>query len=98
MTLPTIRGACEGLAEFTEAWLRDAIDLVSFCIVEDGPVYAPILERLEAELQILQRREDVMARARRNLVRRRDEFVERDLVLKKQNSAVPGLEPRGHSH
>lgn len=59
--------------EFTERWLRDAIDLVSFCIVEDGPVYAPILERLEGELQALQRQEDVVARARRNVERRRSE-------------------------
>lgn len=57
--------------EFSERWLLDAIDLVSFCIVEDGPVYAPILERLEAELQKLRAREDVVARARRNLERRR---------------------------
>lgn len=51
--------------EFTEAWLLNAIDLVSFCIVEDGAVYAPILERLEAELQIIRNREDVVARARK---------------------------------
>lgn len=56
--------------EFTEEWLCDAIDLVSFCIVEDGAVYAPILERLETELQILRNREDVVSRARRNIERR----------------------------
>lgn len=59
------------LTEFTEPWLRDAIDLVSFCIVEDGPVYAPILVRLENELQILLQREDAVSRARRNVERRR---------------------------
>lgn len=59
-------------SEFTEEWLLNAIDLVSFCIVEDGAVYAPILERLESELQIIRRREDVVARARRNVERRRN--------------------------
>jgi hypothetical protein len=58
--------------EFTEEWLLNAIDLVSFCIVEDGAVYAPVLERLEAELQIIRNREDVVARARRNIERRRN--------------------------
>ena len=58
--------------EFTEEWLLNAIDLVSFCIVEDGAVYAPILERLEAELQIIRNREDVVARARRNIERKRN--------------------------
>ena len=54
-------------SEFTEAWLCEAIDTVSFCIVRDGPVYAPILERLERELKALQDEEDIVARARRNL-------------------------------
>lgn len=58
--------------EFTEEWLLNAIDLVSFCIVEDGAVYAPILERLEAELQVIRNREDVVARAMRNIERRRN--------------------------
>lgn len=61
-----------GQTEFTEEWLHYAIDLVSFCIVEDGAVYAPILERLEAELQIMRNREDAVARARRNIERRRN--------------------------
>lgn len=53
--------------DFTEEWLLDAIRTVSFCIVEDGPVYAPILERLEHELEVLRRQNDAVARARRHL-------------------------------
>ena len=52
---------------FTEKWLLDAIRTVSFCIVQDGPVYAPILERLEAELDSLRRQNDAVARAHRYL-------------------------------
>ncbi len=54
--------------EFTEEWLLKAIDTVSFCIVEDGAVYAPILERLENELELIRRKDDVVARARRNVL------------------------------
>ncbi len=53
--------------DFTEEWLINAIRTVSFCIVEDGPVYGPILERLESELEILRRQNDAVARARRYL-------------------------------
>jgi hypothetical protein len=53
--------------DFTEEWLLDAIRAVSFCIVEDGPVYAPILERLEHELELLRRQNDAVARAHRHL-------------------------------
>lgn len=52
---------------FTEEWLLNAIRTVSFCIVEDGPVYAPILERLELELEALRLQNDAVARARRYL-------------------------------
>lgn len=57
---------------FTEEWLLDAIRTVSFCIVEDGPVYAPILERLERELDTIRARQDAVARARMHLQRHRE--------------------------
>jgi len=55
------------LNEFTEEWLLEAIRAVSFCIVEDGPVYAPILDRLERELDIIRARQDAVSRARMHL-------------------------------
>jgi hypothetical protein len=62
--------------EFTEEWLLKAIDTVSFCIVEDGAVYAPILERLENELELVRRKDDVVARARRNVELRNQRLAE----------------------
>lgn len=57
-------------SEFTVEWLENAIGLVSFCIVQDGAVYAPVLDRLEAELAALKQHDDVIARARRHLAQR----------------------------
>lgn len=56
--------------EMTEEWLLNAINMVSFAIVQDGPVYAPILERLERELEIVRTKQDVVSRARRYLEQR----------------------------
>lgn len=53
----------------TEERLLAAIALVSEVIVLHGPVYAPILDRLERELEVLQRGNDPTTRARRHLER-----------------------------
>lgn len=53
--------------EITEERLLDAIALVSEVIVLHGPVYAPILDRLERELEALRSGNDAVARARRHL-------------------------------
>lgn len=40
---------------------------VAYCMVKDGPVYAPIFERYEREIAALIARDDAMSRARRIL-------------------------------
>lgn len=40
---------------------------VAYCMMKDGPVYAPIFERYEREIAVLRAREDAMSRARRVL-------------------------------
>lgn len=52
----------------TEAQLLADIALVSEIILEHGAKYAPLLDRLEQELE-LQRRDDPISRARRHLGR-----------------------------
>ena len=47
--------------------------LIAFAILEDGPIYAPILERIEREILAYQAREDVVARARGYLNELRDQ-------------------------
>jgi hypothetical protein len=58
--------------EITIERLERALALISFAIVQDGPVYAPILERIEREIAELRAGDDVVSRARRNLERIRD--------------------------
>jgi hypothetical protein len=53
--------------------IERAIAAVSYAIVMDGPVYAPILERLEREIAALRAGDDAVARARRHLDRLRDQ-------------------------
>jgi hypothetical protein len=53
--------------------LERALALVSYAIVQDGPVYAPVLERLEREIAAHHARDGIVARARRNLERLRDQ-------------------------
>jgi hypothetical protein len=53
--------------------LERALAAISYAIVLDGPVYAPVLERLEREIAAYRAREDVVARARRNVERLRDQ-------------------------
>ncbi|MBR1227241.1 hypothetical protein JQ600_20135 [Bradyrhizobium sp. AUGA SZCCT0176] len=40
---------------------------VAYCMLMDGPIYAPILERYEREIAALIARDDAMSRARRIL-------------------------------
>ena len=51
----------------TPARLERALAAVSYAIVLDGPVYCPVLERLEREIAVHRDRADVMARAHRNV-------------------------------
>jgi hypothetical protein len=53
--------------EVTEERLVDGIQLISEIILEHGVVYAPILDRLEKELEQRRIRGDVITRARRHL-------------------------------
>ncbi|MGY3527725.1 hypothetical protein ACVILK_000481 [Bradyrhizobium embrapense] len=54
-------------APITEKRLLDAIALVSQVIILHGPKYAPLLDRLEQELDALKRYDDPVSRARRHL-------------------------------
>ncbi len=56
---------------FTEAWLQGAIVMISEVIIEHGEQYAPILDRLERELDTLKQQDDPISRARRHLAARR---------------------------
>lgn len=60
-----------GHSGFTEEWLHNAIAVISEVIVLHGPQYAPWLDRLERELEELQRKrgEDPVSRAKRHLAR-----------------------------
>lgn len=62
-------------SEITEARLLGAILLVSEVIILHGARYAPLLDRLEHELEECRRlqREDPIARARAHLARARPE-------------------------
>lgn len=56
-------------APITEKRLLDAIALVSEVIILHGVKYAPLLDRLEQELEALRQYIDPVSRARRHLVR-----------------------------
>lgn len=45
--------------------LERALAAVAYAITLDGPVYAPVLERLEREIAALRAGEDTVSRARR---------------------------------
>ncbi|GIQ73219.1 hypothetical protein [Bradyrhizobium sp. RD5-C2] len=53
----------------TEKRLLDAIALVSEVIILHGVKYAPLLDRLEQELETVRRYEDPIFRARRHIAR-----------------------------
>jgi len=57
--------------------LERALAVICYAILQDGAVYAPILERLEREIAALRARDDVVARARRNVERLRDQATAR---------------------
>ncbi len=71
--------------QFTEEWLNGAIALISEVILEHGAQYAPILDRLERELEQLKLRGDPVTRARRHLLRAQD--------LARVQAAAPPAEP-----
>jgi hypothetical protein len=59
--------------EVTLVRLERALAAISYAIVLDGPIYAPILERLEREITALRADEDTVARARQYVERYRDQ-------------------------
>jgi hypothetical protein len=59
--------------EVTLVRLERALAAISYAIMLDGPIYAPILERLEREITALRADEDTVARARQYVERYRDQ-------------------------
>jgi hypothetical protein len=53
--------------------LERALAAISYAILLDGPVYAPVLDRLEREIAAMRANEDVVSRARQHLERFRDQ-------------------------
>jgi hypothetical protein len=53
--------------------LELALAAISYAILLDGPVYAPVLDRLEREITAMRANEDVVSRARQYLERFRDQ-------------------------
>jgi hypothetical protein len=53
-----------------------ALAAISYAIVLDGPIYAPVLERLEREIAAMHASEDVVSRARQHLRRLRDQAAD----------------------
>jgi hypothetical protein len=47
--------------------LERALAAISYAIMLDGPVYAPIMERLEREIAAWHAKDDVMSRAQQHL-------------------------------
>jgi hypothetical protein len=47
--------------------LEHALAAISYAVLLDGPVYAPILDRLEREIATMRANEDVVSRARAHL-------------------------------
>ena len=60
-------------AEMTLERLEQALAAISYAIVLDGPIYAPVLERLEREIAAKRASEDVVSRARHHLEQFRDQ-------------------------
>jgi hypothetical protein len=59
-----MRAAAE---EVTTERIERALTLLAYLVVLDGPVLAPLFERLERELATVRAGEDVVGRARRRL-------------------------------
>jgi hypothetical protein len=64
--------------------LERALAAISYAIVLDGPIYGPILTRLEREIAELRADDDVVSRARRNLQRLQDQAAARTIEPVKQ--------------
>jgi hypothetical protein len=60
-------------SEVTIERLERALAAISYAILLDGPIYAPVLERLEREIAAMHASEDVVSRARQHLERLRDQ-------------------------
>jgi hypothetical protein len=59
--------------EVTPERLELALAAISYAILLDGPVYAPILDRLEREIAAMRANDDVVSRARAHLEKFRDQ-------------------------
>jgi hypothetical protein len=57
--------------------LERALAAISYAILLDGPIYAPVLDRLEREIVALRISQDVMSRARQHLEQYRDQAAAR---------------------
>jgi hypothetical protein len=53
--------------------LERALAAISYAILLDGPVYAPIMERLEREIAAWHAKDDIVSRARQHLTRFQDQ-------------------------
>lgn len=53
--------------------LERALAAISYAILLDGPIYAPVLERLEREIAAMRANEDAVSRARQHLEQFRDQ-------------------------
>lgn len=53
--------------------LERALAAISYAILLDGPIYAPVLDRLEREIAAMRANEDAVSRARQYLERFRDQ-------------------------
>jgi hypothetical protein len=60
-----------------------ALALCAYFLVRDGPVIAPIFEKLERELEVMRTREDTVARAKR-LLENLGSPMQRNLLLTSQ--------------
>ena len=63
--------------EITLERLERALATISYAILLDGPIYAPILERLEREIAAWHASEDVVSRARQYLGQFKDQAAAR---------------------
>jgi hypothetical protein len=63
--------------EITLERLERALATVSYAILLDGPIYAPILERLEREIAAWHAKEDVVSRAQQYLTQFKDQAAAR---------------------
>lgn len=59
--------------EVTLERLERALAVISHAILQDGPIYAPYLERLEREITSLRAREDTVSRAQQYIDQLRDQ-------------------------